>query len=187
MAPPDSPMRSLRWLPRPGATTFSKPRPNASPSRIRATTLTGITGRTGAMPDAPGWACRWCHGAPGIGLARAALLKRARMDATLLQSRHPPCPRRCRSGLADGARHALLRNARQRGVSSAKPATRSTVPTSAQIAAEAARGGGAGRRFSRRLSLEQRQTAVQSRAVPRPCRRRLYAAAARSTTLSPTS
>ena len=35
--------------------------------------------------DAPGWACRWCHGAPGIGLARAALLKRASMDATLLK------------------------------------------------------------------------------------------------------
>jgi type 2 lantibiotic biosynthesis protein LanM len=34
----------------------------------------------------PGWACRWCHGAPGIGLARAALLKRGAMDATLLQA-----------------------------------------------------------------------------------------------------
>jgi type 2 lantibiotic biosynthesis protein LanM len=33
-----------------------------------------------------GWACRWCHGAPGIGLARAALLKRGAMDATLLQA-----------------------------------------------------------------------------------------------------
>jgi type 2 lantibiotic biosynthesis protein LanM len=33
----------------------------------------------------PGWACRWCHGAPGIGLARAALLKRGAMDATLLK------------------------------------------------------------------------------------------------------
>ena len=31
---------------------------------------------------APGWACRWCHGAPGIGLARAALLKRGALDAT---------------------------------------------------------------------------------------------------------
>lgn len=34
----------------------------------------------------PGWPCRWCHGAPGIGLARAALLKRGAMDATLLQA-----------------------------------------------------------------------------------------------------
>ena len=34
----------------------------------------------------PGWACRWCHGAPGIGLARAALLKRGAMDATLLKA-----------------------------------------------------------------------------------------------------
>jgi type 2 lantibiotic biosynthesis protein LanM len=34
----------------------------------------------------PGWACRWCHGAPGIGLARAALLKRGAMDASLLKA-----------------------------------------------------------------------------------------------------
>jgi type 2 lantibiotic biosynthesis protein LanM len=31
----------------------------------------------------PGWAFRWCHGAPGIGLARAGLLKRGVTDATL--------------------------------------------------------------------------------------------------------
>ncbi|MGV3633968.1 MAG: type 2 lanthipeptide synthetase LanM family protein [Pseudorhodoplanes sp.] len=36
--------------------------------------------------DEPGWACRWCHGAPGIGLARAALLKQGGMNATALQS-----------------------------------------------------------------------------------------------------
>lgn len=34
----------------------------------------------------PGWACRWCHGAPGIGLARAALLKQGGMNATALQT-----------------------------------------------------------------------------------------------------
>jgi type 2 lantibiotic biosynthesis protein LanM len=34
----------------------------------------------------PGWACRWCHGAPGIGLARAALLKQGGMNAAVLQS-----------------------------------------------------------------------------------------------------
>ncbi|MFZ5690148.1 MAG: type 2 lanthipeptide synthetase LanM family protein [Pseudomonadota bacterium] len=34
----------------------------------------------------PGWACRWCHGAPGIGLARAALLKRSGINAATLQS-----------------------------------------------------------------------------------------------------
>lgn len=34
----------------------------------------------------PGWACRWCHGAPGIGLARAALLKQRGMNVTELQS-----------------------------------------------------------------------------------------------------
>jgi type 2 lantibiotic biosynthesis protein LanM len=34
----------------------------------------------------PGWACRWCHGAPGIGLARAALLKRGGRNAAVLQT-----------------------------------------------------------------------------------------------------
>jgi type 2 lantibiotic biosynthesis protein LanM len=34
----------------------------------------------------PGWPCQWCHGAPGIGLARAGLLKRGVMDVALLQS-----------------------------------------------------------------------------------------------------
>jgi type 2 lantibiotic biosynthesis protein LanM len=34
----------------------------------------------------PGWACRWCHGAPGIGLARAALLKMGGMKAEALQT-----------------------------------------------------------------------------------------------------
>lgn len=34
----------------------------------------------------PGWACRWCHGAPGIGLARAALMKRGAGDKALLRA-----------------------------------------------------------------------------------------------------
>jgi type 2 lantibiotic biosynthesis protein LanM len=32
----------------------------------------------------PFWPCQWCHGAPGIGLARLATAKRGGMDATLL-------------------------------------------------------------------------------------------------------
>jgi lantibiotic modifying enzyme len=36
-------------------------------------------------PDQPGWACRWCHGAPGIGLARAGLIKRSAMDPELMR------------------------------------------------------------------------------------------------------
>ncbi len=35
--------------------------------------------------DEPGWACRWCHGAPGIGLARAALLKQGKIDPATLR------------------------------------------------------------------------------------------------------
>jgi type 2 lantibiotic biosynthesis protein LanM len=33
----------------------------------------------------PGWACRWCHGAPGIGMSRAGLLKRGAMEAEILR------------------------------------------------------------------------------------------------------
>ncbi len=32
----------------------------------------------------PAWPCQWCHGAPGIGLARLATRKRADMDAKVL-------------------------------------------------------------------------------------------------------
>jgi type 2 lantibiotic biosynthesis protein LanM len=32
----------------------------------------------------PGWPCQWCHGAPGIGLARIAMTKRAGLDSKLL-------------------------------------------------------------------------------------------------------
>ncbi len=33
---------------------------------------------------APGWPCQWCHGAPGIGLARIATIKRGGLDSKLL-------------------------------------------------------------------------------------------------------
>jgi type 2 lantibiotic biosynthesis protein LanM len=33
---------------------------------------------------APSWPCQWCHGAPGIGLARAATIKRGGMDPETL-------------------------------------------------------------------------------------------------------
>jgi len=33
---------------------------------------------------APSWPCQWCHGAPGIGLARVATAKRGGMDAGML-------------------------------------------------------------------------------------------------------
>jgi type 2 lantibiotic biosynthesis protein LanM len=32
----------------------------------------------------PGWPCQWCHGAPGIGLARIATIKRGGLDSKLL-------------------------------------------------------------------------------------------------------
>ncbi len=35
--------------------------------------------------DAPAWPCQWCHGAPGIGLARLATARRGGIDAHLLR------------------------------------------------------------------------------------------------------
>lgn len=35
-------------------------------------------------PTDPAWSCRWCHGAPGIGLARLATTRNAQMDAEIL-------------------------------------------------------------------------------------------------------
>ena len=35
--------------------------------------------------DVP-WPCQWCHGAPGIGIARAAGVRRTGLDAALLSS-----------------------------------------------------------------------------------------------------
>jgi type 2 lantibiotic biosynthesis protein LanM len=32
----------------------------------------------------PGWPCQWCHGAPGIGLARIAMTRRGDLDSKLL-------------------------------------------------------------------------------------------------------
>jgi type 2 lantibiotic biosynthesis protein LanM len=34
--------------------------------------------------EGPYWVCQWCHGAPGIGLARAAMAKRGAVDRDLL-------------------------------------------------------------------------------------------------------
>jgi type 2 lantibiotic biosynthesis protein LanM len=33
-----------------------------------------------------GWPCQWCHGAPGIGLARVAMIRRGATDADLLRT-----------------------------------------------------------------------------------------------------
>jgi type 2 lantibiotic biosynthesis protein LanM len=37
-------------------------------------------------PAGPAWTCRWCHGAPGIGLARLATGRSAQFDAKLLDA-----------------------------------------------------------------------------------------------------
>ena len=152
---------------------------DAWPSKIRATTRTVTTGRTGGMRTQPGWACRWCHGAPGIGLARAALLKRATLG----------CHRCCK----DDIRHALA------GVEQAWPTELDTLCCgtlgSVEFLCEAGEVLGrpdirAGRRRTGsppwcrppRSAGDYRwnsgKRSFQSRALPRSCRRRLHAAAA---------
>jgi type 2 lantibiotic biosynthesis protein LanM len=37
-------------------------------------------------PAGPAWSCRWCHGAPGIGLARLATGRSTQVDAKLLNA-----------------------------------------------------------------------------------------------------
>ena len=64
----------------------------------------------------PGWPCQWCHGAPGIGLARIAMTKRGRIGCQALGDRYPK--RACGRGarLARPARYALLWHAGQRRI-----------------------------------------------------------------------
>ena len=48
-------------------------------------TQNAATGPTCATPKSRRmWPCRWCHGAPGIGLARIATIKRGGLDSKLL-------------------------------------------------------------------------------------------------------
>ena len=65
---------------------------------------------------APSWPCQWCHGAPGIGLARIGA-GQARRDR---RKTHTPDieqrRRRGRARLAEQCRYAVLRHARQRRI-----------------------------------------------------------------------
>ena len=71
-ARPALPMRSRRWRRRRGAKSSRRPRRNVSRLKIRATTPSATTGRICAAARTADWPCQWCHGAPGIGLARIA-------------------------------------------------------------------------------------------------------------------
>ena len=74
----------------------------------------------------PSWPCQWCHGAAGIGLARAAT-RQTRRDGCAAGGRYRQRGRRRRAKLARRSRYALLRHARQyrilvRGRRRARPA-----------------------------------------------------------------
>ena len=175
-------MRLLRWRRRPGAKSSRKPRRNALHLKIRATTQSAITGLICAAADEPSWPCQWCHGAPGIGLARLATAKQGGMDAKPVDAKL----------LATDIRNALA------GVERAWPGHVDTLccGTLGSIEFFCEAGGAlergdlrdlAARRLmavletrgrDRRLPLEQRKAAIQFGLVSRPCRRRLYAAAA---------
>ena len=79
-------MRWPRWRRRAGARISRRPLPNASPSKTRLTTPARHNWPDLRGEGVPAWPCQWCHGAPGIGLARIAAAKRGGLDAKLLAS-----------------------------------------------------------------------------------------------------
>ena len=61
----------------------------------------------------PGWPCQWCHGAPGIGLARIATTKRGGLDSKLLATDIRNALAGVERGWPGPAGYALLRHAGQ--------------------------------------------------------------------------
>ena len=130
--------------------------------------------------NAPTWPCQWCHGAPGIGLARLGMQRFGGKAAKL-------CAERWRRifatplSVSSGRRPApWIRFAAARSAGSnlfARRPARSVAPIFASLP-HGGFGGAAASGRNRRLPLEQRQAAIQSRPVSRSVRRRLYAAAA---------
>ena len=123
------------------------------------------------------WPCQWCHGAPGIGIARAASVKRSRLDSDAADIGRAQRARRCGARLARPRRHAVLRHARQHRIL-LRGRRRAWPERSARTCIAAHGGCHGGRGSERRLSLECRQAAVQSRTVPRARGRRLHVVAA---------
>ncbi len=66
--------------------------------------------------SAPAWPCQWCHGAPGIGLARLATRQRGIMDAAMLTADIGHAVEGVTRGWPGRRRYALLRHARQRRI-----------------------------------------------------------------------
>ena len=177
-APRALPMRLRHWRRRRDATNSRKPRLNVSRLRMQTTTPQRHNWPDLRGGGEPAWPCQWCHGAAGIGLARAATVKRGAIDTALLSRRYRPRGRNVRGEAfpARSTRFAAARSATSN--SSARRAMRSAAATCAswrrkQLAAVLQSAAAA-----RRLPLEQRQAPVQSRPVSWSCRRRLHGAAA---------
>ncbi len=124
------------------------------------------------------WPCQWCHGAPGIGLARIATSRTPRDGCRAPRGRYRKRSRRRKAWPAHRRRYAVLRRAGRRRIL-LRGRRRAWPRRSSRACGRAADGGFAHGRRGRRLSLEQRQRTIQFRHVPRSCRRRLHAAAAR--------
>ena len=171
MAPPALPMRFRRWRRRPAATTSPMPRRNALRLKIQAMTPRATTGPICAAAATPAWPCQWCHGAPGIGLARVGM------------ATHAAWRNRAAALLATDIRNAVV------GVERAGPVAVDTLCCGTlgsieffceaagaldrgdlrELAARRLHDGAATGGSGGRLPLEQRQTAIQSRPVSRPC------------------
>ena len=88
-ARPALPMRSLRWRRRRDATISRK-----AAAECIAFENSSYDAARNNWPDLrgdgePGWPCQWCHGAPGIGLARIAMAKRGGADCQALGDGYP--------------------------------------------------------------------------------------------------
>ena len=90
--------------------------PNVLPSRIRRSMQ-----RTADWADLRGgtsgtWPCKWCYGAPGIGLARAAMAKHAAADGERCRTDIRNALVGAERGWPGSDRHAVLRHAWQRRI-----------------------------------------------------------------------
>ena len=105
---------------------------------------------------APAWPCQWCHGAPGIGLARLGMqrggkIARARPSG-LRRISATPSPASNRLGPATSIRCAAARSAGSN--SSARRRTRSRATILRELAARRLTACSADRGGDRRLPLE---------------------------------
>ena len=106
-------MRLPRWLRRRGERSSPALQRNASHLRIPAMMRNATTGRIFRSGAAAVWPCQWCHGAPGIGLARIATRRQGGIEPGLLGNGYPQGLERRGAKLAAPDRYAVLRYTRE--------------------------------------------------------------------------